>query len=167
MADTRHKNKTWALREQAHYDDIKVAALWDIREELQESNRLARQTKDSIDSIRLFVHALGAQAPRYRRGSAPEGGRVIVIIDEPCDYRARVLLDGGQVEEFDLEGSPFNYQINDSKAVLNAKDGRVMSFNWSKVISIEYEPRGKRATRYDILKETAEQMIAEGNARPA
>jgi hypothetical protein len=60
----RHKDVDWNLPQGTphhSWESINAALLMDLRDELKASNQIARETKNSIDSIRHFFHALGQE----------------------------------------------------------------------------------------------------------
>lgn len=59
MPDTRKKDYNWQMPESNTWDSIKVACLMDVRDELKESNRLARANLDALNAVRHFFHDLG------------------------------------------------------------------------------------------------------------
>lgn len=49
----RHKNKSWNIPDEPNYEQATLAVLMDIRDELQESNRLAQQTVNLLNCWRV------------------------------------------------------------------------------------------------------------------
>ena len=90
---------------------------------------------------------------------------MIVIMREPVEYLAKVLFDGGQIEEMTIQGSPLTASCYNSKMDLLLADGRVFTLNWSKVISIDFKPVKWDDIERDFPGDAAAQMVGRGAAR--
>lgn len=59
------KDRNWTAGDEngqcPTWERVQLAVLMDLRDELKESKRLHRETLDSINAIRHFVHALGGE----------------------------------------------------------------------------------------------------------
>ena len=88
-----------------------------------------------------------------------------VIMKEKTDYMAKVLLDGGQVEEYPIAGSPMVAAPYNEHLALVLRDGRAISLNWSKVILIDFIPSGEKEVTHVLPEDTARELIASGAAR--
>lgn len=59
MADTRHKNANWNIGEAPTLEQAQLGLLMDIRDELQESNRIGRDQVGALNAVRHLFHDLG------------------------------------------------------------------------------------------------------------
>jgi hypothetical protein len=84
------------------------------------------------------------------------------VILEPCDFEAEVQMDGGQVENYMIAGSPIIGTPYNDKLDLVLADNRTIALNWSKVHMITFTPRKTRETSIDVPKDIFEAWRSQG-----
>lgn len=84
----------------------------------------------------------------------------LVGMMENCDYKAVVIFDGGQVEEYQLGDHVIFAAPYENKIELLCSDGRTIAINWTKVIRIDYVPQGRKKVTRAFSEELAAKLLA-------